>query len=435
MIEIFSCILNERLYLLLDKHGIRTQFGATPNVGCQDGSFTLKSLLHLRHQHNLPTFVAFVDLVKAYDTTNHQLLIEILRQYGAPPKLCNAIERMYQDLVVIIKVGSEERKIPQTVGVRQGDNLSPVLFLFMMSAFAEVLEYEWEKSGMRQAEFVRVSQDDFDNQVGQILGHGLNKAGYKEGIVFKIMQILYLDDGAFIFDSRSDLIKGVKLIDSLFKKFGMEMHVGKDEKASKTECIMFPPPGFLKQDSIEGRNNSSTPPLLGDTPIVDNLPNPGHAPSNPEGPNVPSPPSLVLKDLPPKKRKRRKKKILYRQTPKDIREDYLYDIHPETRRAELDDGYVEFTKHFPYLGSFVSYNLKDDFDISKQIAKAFQCMGMLKYVWVDPHIDLYSKYLFFIVMPLNLLLWGCEAWAIKQTAFDNINVFYTNPSVASSAST
>ena len=98
---------------------------------------------------------------------------------------------------------------------------------------------------------------------------------------------------------------------------------------------------------------------------MDNLPNPGHASSHPEGPNVPSSPSLVLKDLPPKKRKRRKKKILYRQTPKDIREDYLCDIHPETRRAELDDGYVEFTKHVPYLGSFVSYNLKDDFDISK----------------------------------------------------------------------
>ena len=131
-----SCIITERLYLLLDKHGIRTQFGATPNVGCQDGSFILKSLLHLRHQHNLPTFVAFVDLVKAYDTTNHQLLIEMLRQYGAPPKLCNA-ERMYHDLVVIVKVGNKERKIPQTVGVRQGDNLSPALFIFMMSTFAE----------------------------------------------------------------------------------------------------------------------------------------------------------------------------------------------------------------------------------------------------------------------------------------------------------
>ena len=73
---------------------------------------------------------------------------------------------MYQDLGVIAKVGNEERTIPQTVGVSQGDNLSPVLFVFMMSAFAEALEYEWEKSGMRQAEFARVSQDELDNQVG-----------------------------------------------------------------------------------------------------------------------------------------------------------------------------------------------------------------------------------------------------------------------------
>ena len=61
--KIFSCILNERLYRLLGEHGVNTQFGATPEVGCQDGSFTLKTLLHLRRQHNLPTFIAFVDLV------------------------------------------------------------------------------------------------------------------------------------------------------------------------------------------------------------------------------------------------------------------------------------------------------------------------------------------------------------------------------------
>ena len=48
---------------------------------------------------------------------------------------------------------------------------------------------------------------------------------------------------------------------------------------------------------------------------------------------------------------------------------------------------------------------------------------MLKNVWEDPHIDLYSKYLFFVAMPLNQLLWGCEAWALKQTSIDDIDVF------------
>ena len=50
-------------------------------------------------------------------------------------------------------------------------------------------------------------------------------------------------------------------------------------------------------------------------------------------------------------------------------------------------------------------------------------MGMLKNVWEDPHIDLYSKYLFFVAMPLNQLLWGCEDWAITQTSIDDIDIF------------
>ena len=67
--------------------------------------------------------------------------------------------------------------------------MSPVLFLFMMSAFAESLENEWEEKDMRQAEFVRVPQDNLNNQIGQILGHRLDNSGRKEGIMFKIIQI------------------------------------------------------------------------------------------------------------------------------------------------------------------------------------------------------------------------------------------------------
>ena len=128
--KIFGKMTSNRLYTLLKRHGTKYQFGSTPDVGCQDGSFSIKSLLHLRRQHNLPTFVAFVDLVKAYDTANHDLLLVILGKYGAPPKLVSAIRRMYTNLKVILKIGTETEKNVQTVGVRQGDPMSPVLFLF-----------------------------------------------------------------------------------------------------------------------------------------------------------------------------------------------------------------------------------------------------------------------------------------------------------------
>lgn len=43
-------------------------------------------LINAHKNHHLPSFVAFVDLVKAYDTVNHDLHLHILKKYGAPPK-------------------------------------------------------------------------------------------------------------------------------------------------------------------------------------------------------------------------------------------------------------------------------------------------------------------------------------------------------------
>ena len=87
----------------------------------------------------------FVDLVKAYDTINHEMLVKILQQYGAPKKFTNVIERYYSNLKVKLQIGNEKQEIPQTVGVRQGDPLSPVLFLFIISAVSEVLKTELQR--------------------------------------------------------------------------------------------------------------------------------------------------------------------------------------------------------------------------------------------------------------------------------------------------
>jgi len=146
--KIFSSVMNGRAFKLLNAHGTRFQFGGTPTLGCRDGLFVLKTLLTMRKNHNLSSFVAFVDLVKAYDTTNHALMLDILEKYGAPPRFVSAIERTYQDLVVVLTIDNEKAELPQTVGVRQGDNMAPVLFLFLMSVFAETLEVEWRNAGI-----------------------------------------------------------------------------------------------------------------------------------------------------------------------------------------------------------------------------------------------------------------------------------------------
>ena len=159
--------------------------------GCQDGNFTLRTLLHLRRQHNQDTYVIFANLVKAYDTYNHELMIKVLERYGAPPKFRESIRRLYTDLKVIVKIGKEKAEIDQQVGVRQGDNVSSVIFLFLMSAFAETLEKEWASSNISQTKFKNVT----NMNEGQLTGQ--TRESMRRGINFVRNQILYIDDGAF----------------------------------------------------------------------------------------------------------------------------------------------------------------------------------------------------------------------------------------------
>ncbi len=50
---------------------------------------------------------------------------------------------MYTNNIVVLKIEKEIAEIKHEVGVRQGDNTVPVLFLFLMTAFAKTLEIEW----------------------------------------------------------------------------------------------------------------------------------------------------------------------------------------------------------------------------------------------------------------------------------------------------
>ena len=112
---------------------------------------------------------------------------------------------------------------------------------------------------------------------------------------------MYVDDGAFTFEDRDQLTRGLNLIYQHFAKFGLEMHIGKGKKASQTECVFFPPPGFLRR-----KHNLLT------------------------------------------KNNKRKRKILVINTKQEShesiykREEATYDNLPETRLIIVKDGFVTF---------------------------------------------------------------------------------------------
>ena len=115
--KIFSSVMNGRAFRLLNNNGTRFRFGGTPELGCRDGLFVLKTMLTMRKNHNLQSYVAFVDLVKAYDTANHELLLTLLEKYGAPPLFVLAVKQMYRNLVVVLKIEKGKQEFCQSVGV------------------------------------------------------------------------------------------------------------------------------------------------------------------------------------------------------------------------------------------------------------------------------------------------------------------------------
>ena len=136
------------------------------------------------------------------------------------------------------------------------------------------------------------------------------------------------------------------------------MHIGKGKKASKTECVFFPPPGFFRR-----KLNLST------------------------------------------KNNKRKKKMLVTHTNQEShesrykREETTYGNLPETRLVIVKDGFVTLCRHFKYLGSWISFYLREDHDIMKRIAAANASMGAMSKIWDDNNVDTYSKYLLFKAIP------------------------------------
>ena len=127
-----SIVITTRLQVVLLEHGIPTQFGSSPKTGCPDGSFSLRTLLHMRKEHDLKSWVVFVDLIKAFDSIHHSLLFILLKKTGIPDRVIKVVKKLYNDFKIEIKVGDISKLIDYRTGVKQGDNLASILFNIVM---------------------------------------------------------------------------------------------------------------------------------------------------------------------------------------------------------------------------------------------------------------------------------------------------------------
>jgi hypothetical protein len=327
-----SSIAATRLAIHLKGFGVEEQAGSTPGKGCADATFTLKTALQTLREHGQESWVLFVDLVKAYDTVNREMLWKILKILGVPDNLIEVLKKLYTDVTINLRVGEKLEQFLSTSGVKQGDNLAPVLFIFVIHAVSNSLDKKWEFETPDLRWYP-------DTQAGKPRGQLRGTNPLNKGTKFSFFKSYYVDDTAFILLNRRELVAASKLIVSHFRRFGLTIHTGVKSKneGSKTEAIHFP-----RRDQVSSAADT---------------------------------------------------------------EDIEID----------DDRFMSFCTKFKYLGTYFVPNLSDMEDITERISQARRLFySMNRQVLSNKKIRMDIRRRLYEAIVVNIALWGCESWALKE---------------------
>ena len=141
--KVYTAVLNCRISKFLDTNNIlvEEQNGFRKDRSCADHVFTLSSIVQNRLQEGKATFAAFLDLKKAFDYVNRELLQYKLLLSKIDGQMYKAIKALYNNTGACVKINDKYTAWFATgCGVRQGDNLSPTLFSLYINDMAEELK-------------------------------------------------------------------------------------------------------------------------------------------------------------------------------------------------------------------------------------------------------------------------------------------------------
>ena len=134
------------------------------------------------------------------------------------------------------------------VSIKQGKNLAPALFLFVMQAAMETLDTVGHEHSIAIPSFSWQQEDENDPDNGTLAIQNPNRPGTQ----FNIWCSIYVDDGAFIFASWDEMIRGTSLLHVHFKHCDMLMPTRASASAtccgskSKTEATSFPSDDMIR---------------------------------------------------------------------------------------------------------------------------------------------------------------------------------------------
>ena len=217
--KIFSRMILNRVQSLLDKQLVEEQAGFRTNRSTVDQIFILKMVMEKSHDYKKPLYICFIDIQKAYDSVNRDLLWQICKHYGLTNKTVPMLQLLHTNTKARIRInGDLSNSFNAGTGLLQGGVTSCILFNipfdFIMRRVidkANMMCVTVSELAFRSNDFCHAIRDNYE--------------------YLHVLTLMYVDDLVTMCNNALDLEIFIQSFEKISQETGLTMNV-------KKTCIM-----------------------------------------------------------------------------------------------------------------------------------------------------------------------------------------------------
>ena len=204
------------------------QCGFRPDRSTTDMMFVVRRLQEVGRKARASLYMYFIDLQKAYDTVDRTLLWQVLTRIGVPPQVIAVIRQFHDGMRACVRpndgVCSDWFEVEQ--GLRQGCELSPLLFNIFFATVLNVVLQRFSEEPAILAEMVHLKEPSTS----------MGPEPAMDYVRRTVWGMLYADGACIVSRSPQGLAEMMEVIVEACRAFALTV------SAKKTETMCMPPP-------------------------------------------------------------------------------------------------------------------------------------------------------------------------------------------------
>jgi len=240
--KLLSLIMSKRLmtFILATKAISVSQGGFLPERGTPEQVITLTETCRAaaRGRSRLKTYLAFIDIRRAYDSVLHPVLWRLCAELGIDGRFLAMLQALYHNAAAVLDVdGVQLPAVPLECGVLQGSPLSCLLFDIYIDPALRALEVDCEArvSAGRKQSGISLPR------VGAAGTKPLFDAA-RQTPADRLTSLFFADDGVLFAHDLQTLQEMAAVLEQSLSDLGFAINT------SKTECMVIPPLAAAKAE-------------------------------------------------------------------------------------------------------------------------------------------------------------------------------------------